>query len=353
MNKHLKIIHCGIFNEYQDGNFFYGLERKISHGLIQNGHFVYDFSYRDWEKNLRFLHMKNSGLKKMNDKLINICKNIQPNLLLLAKSEKIDISTLKTIKKIVPNIKISQWYVDHLEEKEEFFQKLNIVDTFFYANAKELKNLSKKYKNCTFSFFPNISDMAFDKSYELEKTNDIIYIASDHKEDIRTKFALKLQEFCQNNNIKVKIYASLGNNPIFGDNFHKAISSSKIGINFNRDDTIDRPNNTKLLGASDRMAQFLGCKICTFSPKIRGFEKLYTDKEEIVYFENAQDCFKKIKYYLKDDNYKQIAKNGQLKTYSLANSKRVTKFMLECMYLQNFTQTYQWQNHIYKSGERL
>ena len=35
MQKYYKIVHCGIFNERDNGNFFYGLERKISHGLIQ------------------------------------------------------------------------------------------------------------------------------------------------------------------------------------------------------------------------------------------------------------------------------------------------------------------------------
>ena len=60
MQKHYKIVHCGIFNELDNGNFFYGLERKISHGLIQNGHFVYDFSYRDIERYSRFLGIKNT-----------------------------------------------------------------------------------------------------------------------------------------------------------------------------------------------------------------------------------------------------------------------------------------------------
>ena len=51
MEKHYKIVHCGIFNEKDNGNFFYGLERKISHGLIQNGHFVYDFSFAIYSSN--------------------------------------------------------------------------------------------------------------------------------------------------------------------------------------------------------------------------------------------------------------------------------------------------------------
>ena len=81
----LKIVHCGIFNEYDDGSFFYGMERKISHGLIRGGHFVYDFSYRDWERSLRFCGLKNSGLKKMNAKLVRICENIGVDLLLIGK----------------------------------------------------------------------------------------------------------------------------------------------------------------------------------------------------------------------------------------------------------------------------
>ena len=140
MQKYYKIVHCGIFNERDNGNFFYGLERKISHGLIQNGHFVYNFSYRDVERNSRFFGIKDSGLKKMNEKLINICKNIKADILFLAKAEKIDKETLLKIKEILPNIKIIQWYVDHLQEDDAFFDKLNCMDVFCYANAKDLKS---------------------------------------------------------------------------------------------------------------------------------------------------------------------------------------------------------------------
>ena len=353
MNKHYKIVHCGIFNEKDNGNFFYGLERKISHGLIQNGHFVYDFSYRDIERNLRFLGIKDSGLKKMNKKLIDICININADILFLAKAEKIDKETIQIIKKKLPNIKIMQWYVDHLEEDEEFFNKLELIDVFYYANAKNLQELSKTYTNTTFSFFPNISDPAFDKNIDLDKINDIIYIARDYKEDVRTKFALLLKEFCDKEKINLKIYASLNNLPIFGHNFHKAISETKIAINFNRDDNLEESNEGKILGASDRMAQFLGSKICTFSPRIKGFEKLYEDKLDIVYFDNPDDCFEKLKVYIKDDSYEKIAKNGQSKTYKVANAKRVSQFMLEVLFKEELSENYEWNEYIFKKGTRI
>ncbi|MFA6740959.1 MAG: glycosyltransferase [Arcobacteraceae bacterium] len=353
MQKHYKIVHCGIFNERDNGNFFYGLERKISHGLIQNGHFVYDFSYRDVERNSRFFGIKDSGLKRMNEKLINICKNIKADILFLAKAEKIDKETLLKIKKILPNIKIVQWYVDHLQENDAFFDKLNCMDVFYYANAKDLKNLSKKYDNTIFSFFPNISDPAFDKSINLDKTNDVIYIARDYNEDVRTKFAVLLKDFCDKENINLKVYASLDNPAIFGNDFHEAISKTKIAINFNRDDNLESINKEKLLGSSDRMAQFLGCGICTFSPRINGFEKLYEDNKEIVYFDNPEDCFKKLKSYLENNKFETIAKNGQEKTFEIANAKRVTKFMLELLFNDNSANEYEWSEYKFKKGNKI
>lgn len=349
----LKIVHCGIFNEFDDGNFFYGLERKISHGLHQNGHFVYDFSYRDWERNLRTLKIKNSGLTKMQEKLIKICQNVGADLLLIGKGEKIETSTLKAIKRALPNIKIAIWYVDHLNEKENFWQNLGEIDAFFYANALNLQNLSSKYKNAKFAFFPNISDSAFDRAYDLPKKHDVIYISRDYKEDNRHKFASLLDEYCKKNGINHKIYASLGNECVFGDEFFKAIASSKIAINFNRDDEIECENSKKLLGASDRMAQFMGAGVCTFSPCIAGFESFFEDGKEIVYFKNPSDCFAKISKYLSDDKYASIAKAGQEKALNLANAKRVSNFMIELVFGLEFSQNYEWSDYIYQNGEQI
>ena len=353
MQKHYKIVHCSIFNEKDNGNFFYKKKKKISHGLIQNGHFVYDFSYRDVERSLRFLGIKDSGLKKMNEKLINICKNIKADILFLAKAEKIDKVTLLKIKEILPNIKIVQWYVDHLQENDAFFDKLDCMDVFYYANAKDLRSLSKKYYKTIFSFFPNISDPAFDKSINLEKTNDVIYIARDYKEDVRTKFAVLLKEFCDKEKINLKVYASLDNPAIFGNDFHEAISKTKIAINFNRDDNLESINEEKILGASDRMAQFLGSGICTFSPRIKGFEKLYEDNKDIVYFDNPENCFKKLKTYLENNQFEIIAKNGQEKTFEIANAKRVTKFMLELLFNDNLADEYEWSEYKFKKGNKI
>lgn len=350
--KPIRIVHCAIFSEYKDGANFFSMDRKISHGLHQNGHFVYDFSYRDWERSLRFFKIKNSGLNKMQKKLLNICKNINPDLLLLSKAEKISDATLDKIREICPDIKIAKWFVDHIStEKPRFFKSLNHVDTFFHANAKDLRDLSKIYKNTTFSFFPNISDDAFEKKFDFEKEYDVIYIARDYKEDVRCKFATLLKDFCDKNGIKLKMFASLGNSQVFGDDFAKEIGKSKIAINFNRDDYIDRINEEKILGASDRMAQFLGCGVCTFSPRIKGFDSLFNE-DEIVYFDSFDDCCEKILKILNSKRYVQISLNGWQKSLEITNCARVTKFMLDVIF-KNKMQKYEWDDFIFKNGENV
>lgn len=346
--KNLKILHCAIFSELKFGETFYDMDRKISHGLIQNGHFVYNFSYRDNEKVNRTFGIKKSGINKMNNNLIKICKNINPDILLLGKAETISISTLEKIKKICPNIKILQWFVDFLAtENEDFFNRFNHIDAFFQTTATDLKELSLKYKNTIFSYFPNISDPAFEKNLNLKKEYDLIYIARDYKEDVRTKFAELLNSFCQKENLNLKMFGSLNNPPIFGFEYQKEINKAKIAINFNREDKLETYNRKKILGSSDRMNHFLGLGVCTFSPKIVGMDSLYEDAKEVVYFENVNDCFNKIKYYLENENYKDIGILGQNKAFTISSSKRVSKFILDIAYFNEKTEKYEWEDYIY------
>lgn len=354
MYKSLKIVHCAIFSELKFGETFYDMDRKISHGLIQNGHFVYNFSYRDNEKINRIFGIKKSGINKMNNNLIDTCRNINPDILLLGKAETISITTLEKIKKINPNIKIIQWFVDFLAtENKYFFDRFNHIDAFFQTTATDLKKLSLEYKNTIFSFFPNISDPAFEKNLNLEKIYDVIYIARDYKEDVRTKFAELLNNFCQKEKLVLKMFGSLNNPAIFAFEYQKEINKAKIAINFNREDKLETYNKEKILGSSDRMNHFLGAGVCTFSPKILSMDLLYEDGKDVIYFENVDDCFDKIKYYLKNDKYKNIGYEGQQKAFEISNSKRITKFILDIAYFNEKTENYEWEDYIYNFNGQI
>ena len=349
----LKIVHCSTFVEFRNGYVFYSMDRKITHGLIQNGHMVYNFSFRDNAKINRPLGIfKSLGVKKMNQNLIKTCINIRPDILLLGKAEMIEVETITEIKRLIPNIKIIQWFVDFLSsEKPMFFDRFNLIDAFFQTNATKLKELSYKYPNTLFSYMPNIADPAFENIKDTKKKYDIIYIARDKKEDARAQFSVLLKEFCEQNNLTVKMYGSAGNPGIFGDAYQQAIAQAKIAINFNRKDKVFDGPDSRVLGSSDRMNHFMGCGTCTFSPRIKGLDKLYKEHEHVVYFNDAEDCFEKIIYYLKNNNYESVASKGQQNAFKVSNAKRVTKFILQTALNMRFDEKYEWDNEIYYKGK--
>lgn len=290
----------------------------------------------------------------MNQNLIDTCITIQPDLLLIGKSEFVYADTLKRIKELIPSIRIAQWFVDHFErESDEIFMKqFRYTDCFFQTGASVLQSLSLQFPDLICSYMPNITDKAFDQRIDNEKKYDVIYIARDHKEDERYKFAVMLNEFCENNNIKLKIYGSLGNGTVFGKNYYDEISKAKIAINFNRTDKIEGENKDKFMGSSDRMNHFMGAGTCTFSPKIRGLDTLYEDKKDVVYFDGAIDCFQKILYYLENDRYKEIALVGNKRVYQVSNAKKVTKYFIETIFDEKYSEEYEWKDLRYKNGEK-
>lgn len=288
----------------------------------------------------------------MNQDLIDSCIYLKPDILLLGKCELISSGTLKRIKENNQNIKIAKWFVDILEiEKEDFFEQFKYIDTFFQTAGSALHQLSTKY-NIVSAYLPSISDIAFDSHSNENKEYDIIYIARDHKEDVRYKFAVELETFCKLNKYNLKIYGSLGNPPIFGDEYYREISKAKIAINFNRNEFLDRKNNDKIMESSDRMNQFLGVGTCTFNPEINEMDRLFKHNEHLVYFIGLNDCFSKIKELLYTENYKDIGKNGQKRAYEIVNSKRVTKYMVDVIF-EKFSEKYQWNDYVFKKGEKL
>ncbi|MBD3831050.1 MAG: glycosyltransferase family 1 protein, partial [Arcobacter sp.] len=180
-----------------------------------------------------------------------------------------------------------------------------------------------------------------------------LYIARDNKEDNRCKFAKLLNDFSKKENLKLKMYGSLGNPLVFGSKYYDEISKSRIAINFNREDNLETFNKTKILGTSDRMNHFMGTGTCTFSPKILDLDKLYKGNEHVVYFENTEDCFRKIKEILLNKNYEKIGQNGRKRSYSISNAKRITKFILELGSNQKTVENYEWKEYIFKNGKRI
>lgn len=288
--KKLKIVHCANFSESKFGQVFYAIDRKITNGLIRNGHFVYDFSYREVAKSLTFLKRKKLGAKKMNAKLLETISNVEPDLLLLGHSELVYTSTLKQIKEAFPHIKIAMWWVDPFDKIAHIDERLPYLDVFFATTSPEY--YQQFFSNKTdFKYMPNMCDDSIEtcKAYENQTFEyDLIFIGrSDEK---RKAFIERLSMIKE---ISFKTFGDSREKLVFGEEFLNTITRSKMTINYSRYNNIP-------LYSSDRIIQLLAQGSLVFSPRIPEFETLFSE-DEIIYFDDFEDLEKKLLFYKKNE----------------------------------------------------
>lgn len=322
MNETLKIVHCANFSESKNGAVFYAIDRKISNGLIRNGHFVYDFSYREVAKSLAFFKSKKLGAKKMNQALIKVIDSIKPDLLLLGHSEIVFNDTLDEIKRIYPDLKIVMWWVDPFDNIDHIHRRIKYLDAFF-ATTDPLY-FDKLFKTKTsFFYIPNLCDNSIETQKSFENKDhkyDLIFIGRD--DENRREFIQKLNGL---KNINYKHFGASRDTLVLGNDFLELLSQSKMAINYSRFNDIS-------LYSSDRIVQLVGQGVLVFTPRIPNFDKLFTE-EEVVYFDDFNDLEQKVSYYLKHENERiKVAQAGHKKAHELFNEKIVTYQMLEKIY---------------------
>jgi hypothetical protein len=142
----VKILHIANFDERSDYRLKdINLANKISNGLTLNGSQVFNFSDRFYKAKNYFTSLDN--------KIINIVKNINPNLIILGHTNSLEEKTLEIIKEINPKIKISFWYEDIInktgpdyEKNRKFTEKYNkFCDNFFITThpSEVITNINK------------------------------------------------------------------------------------------------------------------------------------------------------------------------------------------------------------------
>jgi hypothetical protein len=318
----MKILHVANFSESKFGQVFYSIDRKITNGLIRNGHFVYDFSYREVARNESFFKRKKAGSIKMNERLLITLENLMPDLLLLGHSELLEVNTLKKIKELYPKIKIAMWWVDPFDNISHINDRLPYLNAFFATTSP--KFYKNKFINKTnFYFMPNICDDSIETSKSFQNSSynmDLVFLG--RLDDKRKNFIEKLKGL---ENINFKIFGNSKNTLIFGQNFLDTIASSKMTVNYSRYNSIP-------LYSSDRIIQLLAQGTLVFCPKIPDFENLFTN-EEVVFFDDFEDLKEKIYFYNSHDEERiKISKNGWNRAHKSYNSTKVTAEMIELIF---------------------
>ena len=341
----LRILHITNFNERLDGRLFFNTGRRINNGFVRLGHSVLGFSDRDIIKYYKS-YKDFTGSITLNDKLKKTVYNYRPDLIVMGHSDLINSQQIAELKEDYPDIKIGQWFLDPLikkgpdyeKNKKRILDKIDVVDANFLTTSPEKLNFLKNHK-CESFFIPNPTDPSFEtlNNYNNPNCNIDVFYAISHgvhrgvlksgKSDERNIFVDKLINITPN--VRFDIYGLNNIQPIWADNYFKAISNSKMGLNLSRGETIK-------YYSSDRIAQIIGNGLVTLIDEKTMYNDFF-NSNEMVFYKNVDDLSEKIIKISKDEKLrKKIGKAGKMKYTKYFNSTNVAKYIInKCFNLES------------------
>ncbi len=347
-NKKIKILHITNFNERHNGRLFYNTGRRINNGFLKLGHTVQTLSDRDIVSNERKIS-DFSGSKTLNNKLIDIVGNFNPNLIVFGHADQIFNSTLIKIKEFYPSVKICQWFLDRMDNndwiinKNRFQKKIPFLDANFCTTHPSAINLLNR-KNVW--FIPNPVDKMFDNLNIFKNKNfkyDLFFAISHGvhrgtlkkgKIDKREIFITKLIKL--GNEIRYNFHGFNNNQPIWSEEFKLKLKTSKMALNLSQGESIK-------FYSSDRIAQLIGNGILTFIDIKTQLNKILNNKE-VVFYKNYKDLFNKIMILKDNDALRtKIAKSGMIKYHKYINSTLVADYIINKTFNYKYKKKYLWE----------
>ena len=313
------------------------LGKKFTNGFIRNGHDVLEISDRDFiRQNRNLFQAKN--INKFQDYLIKTSKNYNPDLIFFGHTQNILRDTIKEFKNLNDNLVISQWNEDPVMKSLSYSKKniqnitnySDIVDhNFITTHPSVLKNQNINIKNLHFLFIPVDKNIECFNVSKKKPIKDLFYAMSHGvnratlkkgKNDSRIYFLNNLIKKLEN--IDYDFYGFQNKEPIWGNEFYKALINSKMGLN------LSRGLATKHY-SSNRIASLMGNGLLTFVDKKTQLNDMF-GKNEIIMYENIKDLTNKINFYKKNDHLRsKIAAAGRKKYFKLFNELRTTKYIVD------------------------
>ncbi len=337
MNK-LKILN--IYNQGQKLNhrlYNISLGKKFTKGFIRNGHDVIEISDRDFIKNNRSFSLS-PRTDNFQNFLLETFKNYNPDLLFFGHTKNIDEETILKLKSINNNLIVSQWNEDPIMPSLDYSKKnvenisrySNVSDhTFITTDTMELKKQLKNLSNLHFFFVPVDKNIECFNVFNLNPQKDLFYAMShgvnravlkDGIEDDRIRILDNLVKKIPN--IKYDFYGFANKQPIWGNDFFKALTNSKMGLN------LSRGKPTKYY-TSNRIASIMGNGLLTFIDKKVQMNHFFNNNE-MIFYNSINDLVDKIKFYSINDKIRiKIARNGKKKYFKLFNETRIAKYIID------------------------
>ena len=340
----MRILHAHnlMLRHYGKRNSYSG--RKFSNGIIRANHNLYEFSDRDIVRYEAPFAIRPLGIKKMNRKFLETCENFRPDFLLIGHCDLISSETLSEVRKILPSVKISQWFLDALwidRNISRLKERMHHLDSIFITTGGEQLRMfcTGKNKVC---FIPNPCDASIETSDNSTKDNlnvDLLFCGVGSKSDKRYAMLRELDSSI-GETLNFQSYGIYGRPPIWGSLYEDLLPHVKMALNLNREEGW-------FMYSSDRISQLMGNGILSFLPDESGMRKLLCD-EQVVFFKNQEDLEKKIiHFHHNDDHRKAISAAGRKLYHEQFSAMNIINFIIETTFDIPHTFNYSWSSEVY------
>ena len=349
-----KIIHVANFSPKTKGSsFFHAPAVKLTNGLIRNGHAVVTFSDRDVARASSLLGHRKFGIRGANDKLRDLCREVQPHLLLLGHADVIRPDNIADIRRELPAIRVLQWNVDAGFEPDNIRRissKLEVVDATLVTTAgKALQPLWRKDK--LLGFMPNAVDYSIESGRAHEHADlpyDLLYGFGNPwlarfvaGKDYPMENLLQIIEQGVPG-LRLRIAGMRGFPYLRSAAYEEALATSACGISIGR-------RNDVYLYASDRLAHMCGNGMAILIDRATGYGDFFSDKE-FSFFATAGELIENLRKLIADKPYRQaLAAAGRARYHALFNEQIVARYIMEVAFGTLRESDYIWPT-LFKGG---
>lgn len=341
----MRIVHAANLQLDKDGAHLWNQDQKIHHGLIRSGHFAYPFSINDRARMLSPTGSKTFGKKKTNRALLETCRNVHPDLLLLGHAQYISADTLSEIRRLLPDIRIGLWYVDPLWDEQpirHLRDRLDVLDAVFCSTAGPmLEDLATP--TCAAGFIPSAVDPGIEchnacQTPAGDLSHDLIFFGRDKGEPERRAFLEGLRDRLPD--LRLGFFGCLDQAGVFGWEKEQVIVHSKMALNLSRRSDVP-------LYSSSRVAELMGNGILTLTPRGAGLEELYAE-DQVAYFDGLDDATETIRRLAADDDSRiATARRGRERVHRDYDGAAIARFILQLTTRDPAWRDAPWSRHVF------
>ena len=343
----MRVLHIAYQQLRRYGQTRVSWAQKLTHGLIKNDHFVQPFSDRDVAAFEAPFGWRDLGKGKANKRLLETAEAFDPDLVIAGHCDIITNETLQEIKRLCPRVTIAHCNNDPLfvpENVERIKHRAQVVDAVFVSTGRKELSVFEQ-EGARIYHMPNPVDPAVENlnnAIREDLSIDLLFCSNSDDYTERLKLVKSLKDEL-GNELNFKTYGSFGDAPVWGRDYDRALSETRMGLNLNRQEG-------DYWYSSARMAQLAGNGILQFTHSAPRFDELLPP-ESVVYFDDRDNLLAKIReFHNNDDKRKAWAARTRDFFHAEINNTLNAQYILEASLEIPFSHNYVWARDINLDG---